>query len=563
MNPFGRVEDTSKVGYCRILSFQISRNNVSEFTTMLETELAASEARFSKVFDASPSLISITVLESSQLYAVNQAWLNVTGYSRDEVIGKTALELKLWADPNQRAHFIETFRKTKKMRNYELQMRSKAGEVRSYIASGEEIEYDGQPCLMLAFSDITERRQAEEVLRLSHDELERKVAERTQELQDAKAELEDSELRLMQVNRMLNSVLDNIPVRVFWKDLDLNIIGCNRPYAMDAGFQNPRQVVGKSDFDMVWHDQAEVNRATDRAVIKTNQPHHGYEESYINPDGRETWRRKSKSPLRDLDGHVVGVLGIYEDITQRRTAEKELERAKSEAERANQAKSQFLSSMSHELRTPLNAILGFAQLLEYDPRHPLLDAQKESVEHIKTGGDHLLNLINEVLELAKIEAGHVDLKIESVNPQDVFYETVPMAQSLAENRGLTFHVPVLTGCWPNIRVDALRLKQVLLNLLSNAVKYNVDGGEFTLDCKEVDGSLKIIVSDTGRGISPQGLEYLFQPFNRLGHENSNIEGTGIGLTITKQLVEHMGGQIGVESPPRQRHNFLRGLSTFW
>ena len=203
--------------------------------------------------------------------------------------------------------------------------------------------------------------------------------------------------------------------------------------------------------------------------------------------------------------------------------------------------------MSHELRTPLNAILGFAQLLEHDPGHPLLDAQKESVEHIKTGGSHLLHLINEILELAKIESGHLELDIESTKPEDVFYDTIPMAQALAEKRGLAFHIPALDQEWPNIMVDAMRLKQVLLNLLSNAVKYNVDGGEFTLSCDIGDTFLSIHVSDTGHGISPEGMKDLFHPFSRLDHQNSEIEGAGIGLTITKELVELMGGEISVKS----------------
>jgi len=520
----------------------------------LKQDLAACEDRFAKIFDASPAMIVISTVETGHHYAVNDVWLKTMGYERAEVIGKTAHELGVWQSPEDRKRYISAFQASGTLRDFETQLRTRSGEVRTFSTACDEVIFDGKPRLLVVFSDITERKNSEEALRRANEDLERQVAERTQELQRqieaterAKAELEESEQRLMDANRMLNVVLDSIPVRVFWKDKNLDFLGCNRLYAMDAGYKNPRQMIGKSDFDMSWRDQADLYRADDLRVIKSKKPKLGYEEPRTTPGGNEIWLRTSKSPLRNLDGEVIGILGMYEDITERKIAEKILNRAKLEAERANQAKSQFLSSMSHELRTPLNAILGFAQLLEHDPGHPLLDGQKESVEHIKAGGSHLLHLINEILELAKIESGHLELDIQSTKPEDVFYETIPMAQALAERRDLTFHIPALEHHWPNILVDTMRLKQVLLNLLSNAVKYNVEGGEFTLSCDVDDVSLTIKVSDTGTGISPEGLKDLFQPFTRLGYENSDIEGAGIGLTISKELVELMGGEIGVQS----------------
>jgi len=528
----------------------------------LKQDLAACEDRFSKVFDASPAMIVISTVETGRHYAANDVWLKTMGYEREEVLGKTAHELGVWQSPEDRERYIRAFQASGKLRDYETKLRTRGGEVRTFSTACDEIIYDGEARLLMVFHDITDRKNAEQALRRSNEDLERQVNERTQDLQrqieateQAKAELEESELRLMDANRMLNVVLDTIPVRVFWKDKNLNLLGCNRLYAMDAGYQNPRQMIGKSDFEMGWRDHAEHYRADDMRVIKSKKPKLGYEEPQTTPGGNESWLRTSKSPLRNLEGEVIGVLGMYEDITERKIAEKQLQHAKNEAERANQAKSQFLSSMSHELRTPLNAILGFAQLLEHDPGHPLLEAQKESVEHIKTGGNHLLHLINEILELAKIESGHLELNIESTKPEDVFYETIPMAQALAEKSNLTFHIPALEHQWPNISVDAIRLKQVLLNLLSNAVKYNVDGGEFTLSCAVVDDFLSIKVSDTGAGISAEAMKDLFHPFARLDHENSDIEGAGIGLTITKELVELMGGEINVESVPGEGSTF--------
>jgi len=223
-----------------------------------------------------------------------------------------------------------------------------------------------------------------------------------------------------------------------------------------------------------------------------------------------------------------------------------LDARKKEAERSNAAKTKFLSSMSHELRTPLNSIIGFGQVLETDNETPLNDDQKDSVKHIVSSGRHLLELINQVLDLSSIETGNVALNMESVWPSTLFRESMEMVRKMAEARSIT-----LSGQRESeqlINVDPVRLTQVIVNLLSNAIKYNKEGGTVKFGCLDKPGNIvHIYVSDTGQGI-PQALQKgLFEPFNRLGKEASNIEGTGVGLTITRQLVEAMGGHMGFES----------------
>ena len=224
----------------------------------------------------------------------------------------------------------------------------------------------------------------------------------------------------------------------------------------------------------------------------------------------------------------------------------QLETAMLEASKANQAKSAFLSSMSHELRTPLNAILGFAQILTSDSLPSTLAQKKEFASHILKSGRHLLTLINEILDLAKVESGTVALSIEPVALSDVLAECKNMIAPLAEQRNVRVLYP--DRCTDVVKADRTRLKQTLLNLLSNAVKYNREQGAVVLDCSDSDqGRLRISVQDTGLGLSPEQIEALFQPFNRLGQEAGSIEGTGIGLVVTKRLVELMGGAIGVSS----------------
>jgi PAS domain S-box-containing protein len=241
------------------------------------------------------------------------------------------------------------------------------------------------------------------------------------------------------------------------------------------------------------------------------------------------------------------------DITARKQVEGRLQAAKAEAERANLAKSEFLSRMSHELRTPMNAILGFAQLLEMDE---LNTEQHQGIEQILKGGRHLLELINEVLDIARIEARQLSVSPEPVSVAEVALETLDLVRPLAAERGIRFENSISpTGC--HVTADRQRLKQVMLNLLSNAVKYNREGGMVRLSCKPVaDGKARFEVSDTGTGIAPQNIDKLFMPFERLNAEGSGIEGTGIGLSISQRLVELMSGDIGVQSIENQG-------STFW
>jgi signal transduction histidine kinase/CheY-like chemotaxis protein len=248
---------------------------------------------------------------------------------------------------------------------------------------------------------------------------------------------------------------------------------------------------------------------------------------------------------------VVAVLEFFSREPVGRTFERE---ARDEADRANQAKSEFLSRMSHELRTPLNAIIGFGQLLELDTK--ISQLHREYVGHILKGGRHLLDLVNEVLDISRIEAGHVHLSPEPVRVTDVLDETLDLIGPLARQRQIPVRriSPIPDG-W-HVMADRQRLKQVLLNLLSNAVKYNRAGGIVGVECLESEGRMRFKVSDTGAGIPAHQLEQLFTPFERLGAEQGTVEGTGLGLALSKRLAEVMGGIMGVESTP--------GVgSTFW
>ena len=239
---------------------------------------------------------------------------------------------------------------------------------------------------------------------------------------------------------------------------------------------------------------------------------------------------------------------VDERTLQLALANAELANAIDEARNANQAKSAFLSSMSHELRTPLNAILGFAQILTSDVLPSTLEQKKEFANHILKSGRHLLTLINEILDLAKVESGTISLSMEPVTLADALFECRTMIDPIAATRRVRVLFPDVDGAV--VMADRTRLKQVMLNLLSNAVKYNREDGVVVVGCEQLrPDRLRLSVQDTGHGLSQEQLAGLFQPFNRLGQEGGAQEGTGIGLVVTKRLVELMGGEIGVSSSP--------------
>ncbi|MEO8104125.1 MAG: ATP-binding protein, partial [Betaproteobacteria bacterium] len=270
-------------------------------------------------------------------------------------------------------------------------------------------------------------------------------------------------------------------------------------------------------------------------------------------DGKETVVSYNATTFYDRNRNLQGVFAAARDVTERKRLDQvlqekniELESAKSVAEKANYAKSDFLSSMSHELRSPLNAILGFAQLMD-TAEPPPTPTQKENVAQILQAGWHLLTLINEILDLAKVESRQVPLSEEPVLLAEVLLECQGMIEPQAQQRGIKlafprFDVPVF------VRADRTRLKQILINLLSNAIKYNTRQGTVEVTCAESSPErMRISIRDSGAGLPAEKLVQLFQPFNRLGQEAGGEEGTGIGLVVAKRLVELMGGTMGVES----------------
>jgi signal transduction histidine kinase len=261
------------------------------------------------------------------------------------------------------------------------------------------------------------------------------------------------------------------------------------------------------------------------------------------PDGSYRWLASRSAAVLDDAGRPARRVGVNWDVTESKNAEIARQQA-ALAEREIQAKSQFLSRMSHELRTPLNAVLGFTQLLQIEARQSAQSAQLAKLEHIRAAGDHLLSLINDVLDLSGLDAGEIRLSMQPVELAELVRQSLP----LPAIAGVAARRRARDGRADGIaRADPTRLRQVLINLLSNAIKYNRPGGTVRVESHSANGEATLSVRDTGRGLSAEQIASLFEPFNRFGAESEGIEGTGIGLTIVKALVDGMAGRIEVES----------------
>jgi PAS domain S-box-containing protein len=274
------------------------------------------------------------------------------------------------------------------------------------------------------------------------------------------------------------------------------------------------------------------------------------------PDGSYRWLASRSATLFDDSGTPVRRVGVNWDITESKNADLARQQA-AFAEREIQAKSQFLSRMSHELRTPLNAVLGFTQLLQIEARQSGQAAQLAKLEHIRDAGDHLLSLINDVLDLSGLESGEIRLTLQPVDLGELVRQSLPLVHSLAVQHDVELEIGRVEG---TASADPTRLRQVLINLLSNAIKYNRAGGKVVVDATTGDHEATLTVRDTGRGLDAEQLARLFEPFNRFGVEHEGIEGTGIGLTIVKTLVDGMGGRIDVDSQPGQGTVFRIALA---
>jgi PAS domain S-box-containing protein len=517
-------------GTASVITWRLNENVRAE-TQDAYRRARESEARFKSAFEDAPIGMVLATIEpdrAGRFLQVNRAMCELTGYAEEQLLGKRFSDITHPDDLDV---------------SVPLKRRMLAGELSSYHITKRYVHPDGRaiwvqvhmslvrdssghPTHTIAqVEDITERRRAEESLRQSSMQL----AE-AQKL----AQLGSWEWNPSTGEAVCSEELFRI-------------------FGWDPSTQQPSL---EAFMDLVPADERERVSRTIEAALEASESFR-FETPIVRPDGAPRIVESYGEVLEVVDGKPVKVVGTVQDMTERRQVEEELVRRR-EAEREYKARSEFLSRISHELRTPMNSILGFAQLLEMDD---LTEAQHENVELISKGGHHLLQLINEVLEISRIESGNLTVSVEPVNVEDTVAEVMDLVRPLAAEHGVALENQLGPDGDHHVAADHQRLKQVLLNLLSNGIKYNRRGGSVRISVEAPSPErLLILVTDTGHGIPEDKLAHVFSPFDRLGAEQTTIEGTGLGLALSKHLVEAMGGTLGVESEPRIGSTFIVGLA---
>jgi PAS domain S-box-containing protein len=483
------------------------------------------EDRLRAILEYSPSSIFVKDLQGRYLI-VNRQWSRVTGVPVEDALGATARES--WpAEAPAIAEQERLLLETGTPLVCDERMHTKAGARDFRVSRFLMFDDDGSPYAMGGIAtDINERTEAE-----------RKLAGR---------------------ERLLTTVLQASPDIITLLDRDGTV--------QHVSAAN-RAVLGRHDGDLaeldllarVHPDDVQQVAASFARMATGSVPTVQTRYRVHHSDGHWVTLDSRGQAIYDDDGQFAGAVVVSRDMTARLVSEQRLHAARESAENASRTKSQFLARMSHELRTPLNSILGFSQLLQMDD---LPAEQSESVDHILRAGRHLLDLIDEVLDIARIESGHLDLMMTGVPVVDVVGDAVELTRPMADLADVSVRIVIDPGSPELISADRQRLLQVLLNLLSNAVKYNHAGGRVDVSCHAGGpGRVRLVVSDTGCGIGPDDVYRVFVPFDRLGAEDSGVEGTGVGLALSQHLVQRMGGRIGFESVPRVGSSFFIELDT--
>ncbi len=530
-----------------------SVGTIQDITELKQTEQALldSDLWMKSIFNSLDEAVFV-VNPDREIVNVNEAALRIFGYTAEELFNSPTALFHV-----DHQHFEEFGKRIQQSfsigqtANFEFEAKRKNGEIfptehTVSLLRNSEGKHLG---IVSVVRDISLRKQHEAELSRHRDHLEELVREGSQELYQREQQLKDAQ----RIAHLGNYEWDLSRNKLNWSDTIFDLIGLERGSV---------QPTPEFFLTLIYPDDvSRVSEAISHALALTYPLNEDNKISLpvldyrvLHSDGSARWFRAEAVAKLDDDGRPVHIHGTLQDVSSHKLAEQEIIEAKEEAEHANAAKSDFLSRMSHELRTPMNAILGFGQLMELES-DGLNERQRDHIKEILDAGNHLLNLINEVLDLTEIESGRLAISHDEVSIDEVVKQCISLMLPLAEARQLTL-TDNISGKGYILKADATRLKQVMLNLLSNAVKYNSDKGTITLDSAVSDKQrLRISITDTGKGLTKEDMAKLFTSFERLDAK-LNVEGTGIGLVITKNLVELMGGSIGIEST-------LGEGSTFW
>jgi PAS domain S-box-containing protein len=496
--------------------------DISERTRAYEL-LRLSEEKFSIAFKSSPDAFSLTRFRDGIFLDINESFTKQLGYRLEDAIGKSSLELNIWVNPTDREVMVQQIRDQGCVRNMEAQFRRRNGQIQTGLMSTSLIVVNGEECLLNFVRDITERKQAEDQLRLSEE----KFASAFKASPDS-------------VN--LNRLTDGTYLEV------------NEGFCSITGYSQ-EEVLGKSSLDLnIWVFPEDRQRLVQE--LKQNGVVKNLETQFRCKDGSIITGQMSACIIT-VNGEQC-LLNITRDVTERKLYEEELKQARRAADTANRAKSEFLANMSHEIRTPMNGIIGMAQLLQFTDLTP---EQQEYLQCLDSSTKNLLSLLNDILDLSKIESGKIELENTSFSLRQSIQDVITTQISLIHQKQLHLITDLPAEIPELLLGDPLRIKQILLNLLGNAIKFT-ETGSITLAVRIIEhqgSSLKLQLSlrDTGIGMPPEALERIFAPFEQADNSTTRkYGGTGLGLTICRRLAELMDGRIWAESVAGQGSCFF-------
>lgn len=486
---------------------------------MAEKRLAESEQVLNTILESMPVGVGIANKETGTVEYCNSRGAELFGYpNRADFIGKSSM--LVWADQRQRVEYYHTFKQLGYVPEQEIQLRKVDGYLFWVLLGWESVQYRDEEHVLFWYHDISERKKMQEEVRRSEQQL--------------------------------RTILESAPIGVgISNKADGRLYFCNSKVAEILNL--PREALMSRNMTEFWVDASQRQEFLQSLQSAGEVPER--EIMLRRADGRHFWALLGwKSIVVHGVEHIL--FWVYDFDEQKQTT-LALEHATQMADQANRAKSIFFSNMSHELRTPMNSVIGFAQMLEADPREPLTGRQEKCVHHIIKAGRHLLGLINEILDLSRIEAGKIDFCIEDVSVSDMITECLDLITPLIEQHQIELVRFDAQSDNSYVKADQMRLKQVLINLLTNGVKYNAGKRQLGVGYWGTStGMLRVFIADTGIGIPAERIDEIFTLYRRLNAGSEGVEGSGIGLSITRKLIEEMGGRVGVESQPEHG-------SVFW
>ncbi|WP_319478846.1 PAS domain-containing sensor histidine kinase [uncultured Draconibacterium sp.] len=496
-------------------------------TPSAKEALITSEIRYRRLFESAKDGILILDAETGMIVDVNPFLIELLGYSKESFIEKTIWEIGFLKDIiDNKEKFLELQQK-KYVRYEDLPLETADGR-RIHVEFVSNVYLsDSQKVIQCNIRDITERKL--------------------------------SEATIINGKNMLRTLIDNLPAMIYIKDIECRKVIANITDIKNIGYQNEEEILGKTDIELFPGDIGQRGYADDQKVINLGIAINNRVEDFYNSEGKRSWISTTKIPLRNNEGEITGLVGIGYDITESKKIEEELTYAKEKAEESDRLKSAFLANMSHEIRTPMNGILGFTNLLQ-DPELTG-EEQQEYIGIIQKSGDRMLNTVNDIINISKIEAGQTTVFVSEFNIDEQLKTIYSFFKPETDKKGIQFILKnSLTEQDDVIESDKEKLDSILTNLVKNAIKF-CDKGKIEFGCFKKERGLQFYVKDSGIGIPLNRQQAIFERFIQADIDDKNaLQGSGLGLAIAKAYTKMLGGKIWVESAEGQGSTFFFNIA---